>query len=225
MKLLYAMTFVGAGLFAGQAAAVDREWIDYQRLLEITRLDKFYAAPAARRDKVRIFGTVKPNNAAIAPQDVVFTVVHGNDTKRITVDRYGRFDPLIDPAWAKDNPKVLTNMPAGEKAGFAFAAEPVVPAGTQFGYAALMAGVKQSNALIKEQAGMLRFLAPTFTGIELRYPRGQAATVRIGSARGESTIAADPRGILRIMLDENLVAANAQVSLSHLPQAYDFIVD
>lgn len=221
MNILRAMVFLCANLCALQATAADREWTDYQRLLEATRLDKFYGTPAARRDKVRMFGTVKPNNAAIPAEDVVFTVVHKDGTKRITVDRQGRFDPLIDPAWVKDNPKVLTNMPAGEKAQFAFAIEPVVPAGTQFGYAALMAGVRQSNVLLKEQAGMMRFFLPNFTGIEIRFARGQAASARIGSA----VVAADARGVLRLELDERLIAANAQVSLSHVPQAYDFIVD
>lgn len=225
MKILRTTALLLASLCAAPAAAADREWIDYHRLLEITRLDKFYSVPVARRDKVRMFGTVKPNNAAIAANDVVFTVVHQGGMRRITVDRDGRFDPWIDPAWARDNPKVLTSLPAGEKAQFAFAIEPVVPAGTQFGYTALMAGVRQSNALLKEQAGMMRFFVPSITGIELRFARGQAATARIVSARGESVVAADDRGLLRLELDERHVASNAQVSLSHLPQSYDFIGD
>ena len=49
-------------LLSGTSMGADRKWITYDRLLEITRLDKFYAAPLAERDKVRILGTVKPNN-------------------------------------------------------------------------------------------------------------------------------------------------------------------
>jgi hypothetical protein len=225
--ILYAVTvtLACAALFGCPAAAADREWIDYKRLLEITRLDKFYAAPPGSRDKVRLLGTVQPNNAGIAAQDIVFTVVRGAQVKRITVDREGRFDPAIDPAWARDNPKVLTNMPAGEKARFSFAAEPIVPPGTRFGYAALMAGVRQSNALVKEQGGMMRFLMPTFSGIELRYPPGQAASALIVSARGEAVVAADAQGALRLKLDESLAAANAEVILSHAPQAADLIAE
>ncbi|MBI3283243.1 MAG: DUF2987 domain-containing protein [Burkholderiales bacterium] len=207
------------------ATGADRDWVDYKHLLEITRLDKFYAAPVALRDKVRMYGTVKPNNAGIAPAGIVFTVVHGAERKRISVSADGTFDPAIDPAWAKDNPKVLTNMPEGEKAGFSFGAAPLVPAGLQFDYQSLMGSVPQGNALIKAQAGIMRFMMPTFVGLALHYPRGEAATAHIQSRQGEKTISADANGVLRLMFEESLLAANAQVTLSQRPQSFDLIAD
>jgi len=88
-----------------------------------------------------------------------------------------------------------------------------VPAGPQLDYAELMASVKQSNALIKSQAGMMRFLMPTFAGIQMQFPRGQAAAARITSGQGERTVSADANGLLHLPLDEALVRANAQVKL------------
>ncbi|GGE92922.1 hypothetical protein [Massilia psychrophila] len=88
--------------------------------MKITSLDKFYAVPAMQRDKLRVLGTEKPNNPAIAPSDIAFTVIHGDERKPIVVSAEGTFDPVIDAQWAKDNPKVLTNMPDGEKADFSF---------------------------------------------------------------------------------------------------------
>lgn len=207
------------------AAAADREWVDYNRLLEITRLDKFYSAPAAQRDKVRVFGTMTPKSKAIAPADIVFTVVHNGERKRIPVSADGKFDPMIDPSWMKSNPKVLTNMPEGEKAGFSFGVAPVVPAGLQFDYAALMASVQQGNALMKSQGGMMRFMLPTFVGIGLHYPRGQAASARIHSRLGDKTVNADANGVLRLALDESLLGANAQVTLSQRPHSFDMIAE
>ena len=222
------LTLILAGLLAlpaALAAPADREWIDYNRLLEITRLEKFYAAPPALRDKVRVYGMMTPKNKTIAPSDVVFTIVHGNERKRIVIDADGKFDPAIDPAWAKANPKVLTNMPDGEKAGFAFAVAPVVPAGLQLDYAGLMASVQQGNALMKSQGGMMRFMLPTFVGIGMHYPRGQAATARIKSALGEKTVSTDANGQLRLPFDPALLGANAQVTLSQRPQSFDLIAE
>jgi len=224
MRLLRLAVLAGA-LLSATAAAADREWITYARLLEITRLDRFYAAPPAERDKVRLLGTVKPNNPAIAPGSLVFTVVRGSEKKRIAVNPDGSFDPAVDPAWISDNPRVLTSMPEGEKAGFSFAAVPVLPAGTRFDYASLMASVRQSNALVKSQGGLLRFMMPTFVGITLLYPVGQAASATIHAAQGEHTVSADAKGVLRLPLDEALLTSGAQVTLSQRPQAADFLVD
>lgn len=206
-------------------AADDRAWVNYQRLLEITRLDKYYATPPAQRDKVRMYGTFKPNNAAIATAEVVFTVVHGTERKRIAVAADGSFDPAIDPAWARSNPQVLTNLPDGEKGGFGFGMAPIVPAGLQFDYTELMGSVPQSNALIKAQAGLMRFMMPTFVGLSMQFPRGEAASARILSRQGGTTIAADGNGVLRLTLDEALLAENPRVTLSQRPHSFDLIAD
>lgn len=225
MKTLHRIVLVAAFLPSGAAMAADREWIAYERLLEITRLDRFYAVPAAQRDQVRVLGTVKPNNPAIAAADIVFTVVRGSERRRISVNPDGSFDPAIDPVWARDNPQVLTSMPPGEKAGFSFAVTPVIPAGTQFAYAALMSSVKQSNALMRSQGVLSRFMLPTFAGIALQYTPGQAASATIRSGRGERTVSTDARGVLTLPADEALAGAQAQVTLSHRPQSADFIMD
>ncbi len=225
MKTSILMLSLGAAFASTPVAAADREWIDYNRLLEITRLEKFYSAPAAQRDKVRVYGTMTPKNKAIAASDVVFTVVHNGERRRIPVSNDGKFDPVVDPAWFKSNPKVLTNMPEGEKAGFGFGVAPVVPAGLQLDYAALMGSVKQGNALMKSQGGMMRFMLPTFVGIGMQFPRGQAATARIQSKLGDKTVNADANGVLKLALDESLLAANAQVTLSQRPQSFDMIAE
>lgn len=212
-------------LLPATVGAADREWITYARLLEITRLDRFYAAPPAARDKLRLLGTVKPGNPAIPAGSLVFTVVRGNEKKRIQVNPDGSFDPAIDPSWIKDNPQVLTSMPQGEKAGFSFSAVPVLPPGTRFDYGELMASVRQSNALVASQAGLLRFMMPTFVGVSLVFPAGQAASATIHGSQGERIVSADAQGVLRLPMDESLVKNRAQVTLSQRPQSADFLVD
>lgn len=220
MKRLLCMAMLGAAL-TGSACAADRPWTDYNRLLEITHLNKFYAAPAAQRDKVIMLGTMTPKNKAIVPSDVVFTIVSGDERKRIHVSADGSFDVPANPAWLKANPMVLTSMPEGEKAGFSFRLLPVLPDQLQSDYATLMGGVKQSNALVKSQAGMLRFLFPTFVGLTLRFPKSSLATLSIGGRR----LAVDADGTLRLPLDDALLSENARVVLSERPVSADFLVD
>jgi hypothetical protein len=203
----------------------DREWINYNNLLEITRLDRFYAAPAAQRNKVRVLGTMKPNNKAIPPSSVVFTVVHGAEQKRIPLNADGSFDPAPLPGWIKDNPKVLTSMPACAKAGFLFSFVPVLPSGLQFDYAALMASVGQGNALLKSQAGIMRIMLPTFVGLELRFAKLHQATVQIATREGVMKLSANAGGVLRLPLALGLMNANARVTLSERPLSADFIVE
>lgn len=225
MKFLPALTLYCAALYCAPALCADREWTSYSNLMKITSLDKFYATSAAQRDKLRMLGTMKPNNPAIAPANVVFTVVHGDESKRIVVGADGTFDPVIDALWARDNPKVLTSMPAGEKAGFSFSVTPVLPAGLQFDYAALMDSVRQANALIKSQAGMMRFLMPTFVGVQMRFPAGQRASATIRSGEQERVVNADGNGVLQLPFDEATMAANPRVTLQQRPQSVDFIAD
>lgn len=223
MKISLYLGICAAAFMAATAQAADRSWIDYSTLLDITHLDRLYAAPATQRDKLRLLGHMKPHNKQILASEVVLTVVHGAEKKRIQVNPDGSFDPLFNPAWSKDNPQVLTNMPAGEKAGFSFMIVPLLPAGLQFDYATLMASVGQSNALIKSQAGLMRFLFPRFSGLALHF--GKPASVQITSKDGVKTYNADASGALLLPLDEAMLKANAQVALSERPQTVDFITN
>lgn len=167
-------------------------------------------------------GEMHPDDPTIAPKDVVLTIVNGTERQRIRVDPDGGFDVPFNPEWVKSNPEVLTTIPAGQKAKFGFNALPVMPQKVQFSYASLMDSVPQVNALIKSQAGMLRFLMPTMVGVTLKFPKASHATVTLGNAK---VLAADANGVVKLMLDEGLATANVPVTLSELPAGVDFITD
>ncbi|WP_332877724.1 DUF2987 domain-containing protein [Massilia sp. S19_KUP03_FR1] len=219
MKLSICLTAFAMNL--ASAAPVDRPWTHYNKLLELVRMDKFYAAPLAQRDKVVMLGVVHPDDPAMAEKDVVFTIVNGADRVRIQVSANGEFEVPFNPAWVKSDPEVLTTVPAGQKAKFTFNAVPVMPQRTQFDYASLMGGVAQVNALIKAQAGMLRFLMPDLVGVKLQFRKESHATVVLGATR----IAADANGLVKLRLDKSLLAANVPVTLSEIPASTDFLQD
>ena len=219
MKLLICLA--AFAMVTASAAPVDRPWTHYNKLLELVRMDKFYAAPPAERDKVVMHGVVHPDDPAMAEQDVVFTIVSGTERQRISVNAKGEFIVPFNPAWIKSDPEVLTTIPAGQKAKFGFNAVPAMPENTRLDYASLMAGVPQVNALIKSQAGMLRFMMPTLVGITLQFPKASRATVLLGTTR----VAADANGLVKLHLDKALLAANVPVVLSEMPVSTDFIPD
>lgn len=219
MKLMICL--IAFAMATASAAPVDRPWTHYNKLLELVRMDKFYAAPLAERDKVVMHGVVHPDDPAMAEQDVVFTIVSGTERHRIPVNAKGEFIVPFNPAWIKSDPEVLTTVPAGQKAKFGFNAVPAMPENTKLDYASLMGGVPQVNALIKSQAGMLRFMMPTLVGITLQFPKASHATVLLGTTR----IAADTNGLVKLRLDKVLLAANVPVVLSEMPVSTDFISD
>lgn len=201
------------------AAPVDRPWTHYNDLLAMLKMDKFYATPLAQRDKVIMRGVITPNDPAFARTDVVFTVVDGNARARIPVGADGAFVIPFNAQWVKSNPEVWTTIPAGQKSKFGFGAVPVLPPNTRLDYVSLMGGVAQINAIIKEQAGVLRFVLPTLVGVTLQFPKESHASV----ALGETRVAADASGLVKLRLDKALLAANVPVTLSEMPASVDFL--
>lgn len=69
---------------AGIAQAEERGWTTYKKFVESMRLDRFYALPAAERDKLDFCLTVEPSNkkfkvADMKPYDKLMgSVAQGN---------------------------------------------------------------------------------------------------------------------------------------------------
>lgn len=217
------LVLLASAIATVHAVGVDRPWTHYREMMEMTKFDRFYAAPAAQRDKVVMQGMIKPNDASIPPGDVVFTVINGAERSRIPVNTDGSFVLPWNAEWNKSNPGVYTNVPAGQKARFSIRVLPVVPQKRQLDYTTLMGGVPQLTALMKAQAGMLSFMVPKFVGVELRFPKESRATVSVQAPDGVRKIQADASGIVKVAFDKALLAANVPVQLSELPIAADFM--
>ncbi len=205
-----------------QAQAQDREWKRLSEFMEITRMDKFLSAPPEQRDKVKLFGSVRPSNKAIKASDVVYTVVHAKGRERITVDATGNFDLAPFAKYLAEDPMILISLPEGEKASYGFAVEPVVPAGPSMAYVDLTGGVPQFNALIKAKAGAFSFMFPKFNAVVLRFAKPAQQTVQILAKEGNRTLTADAKGAITIPLDDKLFAENPKVLVSETFKSVDF---
>lgn len=205
-----------------QAHAQDREWKRLSEFMEITRMDKFLSAPPLQRDKVKLFGSVKPSNKAIKASDVVYTIVHAKGKERITVDTSGYFDLAPSAKYLAEDPMVLISLPEGEKASYGFAVEPIIPAGPSMAYVDLTGGIAQFNALIKAKAGAFSFMFPKFNAVVLRFAKPAQQTLQILAKEGNRTLTADDKGVITIPLDDKLFAENPRVLLSDTFKSVDF---
>jgi hypothetical protein len=218
LQPLLAAVALGAVFLSLPARAEDREWVPYKKLVESLYLDKFYAVEPKQRDHLRLLVRLEPVNKAIVSSDIVLTVAHagGKDKLGNVVDGILEFAP--NPAWIKEDAMIYTSLPKGEKVRVdaLFAAR--TPENLQTSYADLMTSVPQWNAVIKEKAGMLRFMLPKFNGVAIHFAKPAGQTVQVLAKEGAKTYTADAKGDLKIKLDDALMQGNPQVVLSERPR-------
>jgi hypothetical protein len=199
------------------AAAEDREWVPYKKFIETLHLDQFYGAPPEQRDKVKLAVKIQPENKKYKPSDLVLTVVHSGVREPLPINADGIVDLVPNPAWIKEEAVIYTNLPKGEKSSVTSSFEARLPDSLQIDYGYLMASVTQWNRLIKNYAGMLRFLAPTFTGVELHFSKAAHQSLQLMTKSGAKTYTADAKGDIALKLDETLLKENPLLVLSERP--------
>jgi hypothetical protein len=199
------------------AAASEREWIPYRKLVDTLKLDKFYALPPLERDKMILYGRLVPVNKAIAPTAVQLTVVDGAErTPLPPLDAGGRVLLVPNARWLADDAMVWTSLPSGEKMRMSFDLGAVVPDGTQWNYATVMGSLPQANAAIRKAAGALSLFVPTMTSVILKFD--QPARITIKARGGEQHLASDAKQHIRLKLDSDLLKENPPVVLSAKPR-------
>jgi hypothetical protein len=178
MKKLALLTLLALAL---PLHAAEREWAKYKSMVEGLKLDKFYALPAAERDKIKLYISVRPANQAIKPQDVVLIVVNGAERQTLPplTPEYRLDFGAPNPRWMNDTTRIVTTLPDGEKSGIGYEGLVVLPAGLQWPYASVMGAVDQMNNGIKKMAGAMRMFAPSVDVVVFKFAR--PATIKIGA--------------------------------------------
>ncbi|MRX10754.1 hypothetical protein GJ697_23260 [Pseudoduganella sp. FT25W] len=161
------------------AHADEREWVPYKKLVEELRFDKFYAIPAAERDKINLFVTIKPNNKSYKPSDVVLTVVQGSERQPLPpLSPDYRLALVPNAKWMTEDTKIMTSLPKGEKSAVSYLATTPLPEGLQWNYTPLMSSVAQMNQAIKKMAGALSMFAPSAKAVIFKF--GHPAQLKVG---------------------------------------------
>ncbi|AVR99138.1 hypothetical protein [Pseudoduganella armeniaca] len=214
MKRLLPLLPLLASLHA-PAQAQEREWLSYRKLMEVSRLDKFYAMAPAERDKLDMFAHLNPSNPDLKARDIVLTVVHAGGRTPLPLDAQGNLHLAPNAQWLAEDAKIMTNQPSTSKVAVGPAMNAVVPAGTQWSYGTFMSSIPQSNAAIGKIAGALSMFAPTIRSVILKFD--QPAQVTIQSKAGTRQYATDAKHQIRLKPDAALVKENPPMLLSARP--------
>ena len=181
LSALLSAATLSALCLALPSQAAEREWAKYKSMVEGLRIDKFYAVPAAERDRVKLYITVKPRNKDLKPEDVVLTVVNGNERQPLpplTPDYRLDFG-APNPRWMNDTARIVTTLPPGEKSAIGYEGVVVLPDGVQWPYASVMGSVGQMNNAIKKMAGAMSMFAPSVEVVVFKFAK--PATLKIGN--------------------------------------------
>lgn len=195
--------------------AEDREWISYKTLIEDRRLDRFYAIPAAERDKLNLFVTIRPVNQNMKPSDVNLTVASAAGRQALPIAPDGRLSVVPNPKWISEDAKIWTNVPKGEKTSLGWDITTPLPEGVQWSYAAVMSSLDQSNRAIKKMAGALSLFVPKTNMVILKFAR--PAQLSIQSKDGVKLYTSDTRGQIKLKPDAALMKENPLMVASERP--------
>ena len=212
MQKMKKLALLPALLLSLAAHADEREWLPYKKLVEDLRIDKFYALPAAERDKISLYVTVKPNNKSIKPGDVILTAVRGGERQQLpALSADFRMALVPNPKWMSDDTKIMTSLPKEEKSAVGWDATTPVPEGMQWNYAQVMGSIGQMNQAIKKMAGALSLFAPSAKTVTFKF--SHPAQLKIGNAVYNT----DARNQIKLKADSALLKENPLMVASERP--------
>jgi hypothetical protein len=199
-------------LLALSAHAAEREWVPYKKLVEDLRLDRFYAMPAAERDKVNLYLTIKPNNKSYKPSDVVLTAVRGSDRQPLpALSPEFRMTLVPDAKWMTADTRIMTSLPKEEKSTVGWDATTTLPEGLQWQYTPVMSSVEQMNHAIKKMAGALSLFAPSAKFVVFKF--NKPAQLKVGA----TVYNTDAKNQIRLKPESALLKENPLMVASERP--------
>jgi hypothetical protein len=198
------------------AHAAEREWLTYKDLVENLRLDRYYAIPAAERDKLTLYATVKPKNKAIKPADVVLTVLDGAERHPLpALSPDFRMTLVPNAKWIADNAKILTSLPKEEKSAPGWDVTTPLPDGLQWNYTPVMSSVQQMNQAIKKMAGALSMFAPSVKLVVFKF--NKPAQLKVEAKDGAKLYSTDAKNQIRLKPDADWLKENPLMVASERP--------
>jgi hypothetical protein len=220
MPKMKKLTLLPLLLLSLAAHADEREWVPYKKLVEDLRIDKFYALPAAERDKLNLFLTIKPHNKSYKPADVQLTVVHGGERAplpALTPDF--RLQLVPTPGWMADDTKIMTSLPKSEKSAVGYDVTTPLPEGLQWQYAPVMGSVQQMNQAIRKMAGALSLFAPSAKAVVFKFSR--PAQLKVGA----TVYSTDGKNQIRLKPEPALLKDNPLMVASERPYEAEVVAD
>ncbi|TWI70185.1 hypothetical protein IP91_01266 [Pseudoduganella lurida] len=207
---------------AGAQPTAEREWMPYKKLVDTTRLGRFYALPAAERDKLDMFIQLQPSGP-VDPRTVTLTALRDGTRTPLPLSADGNLRLVPNPDWLTDDVSIVANLPTTVDLAVTPAMNAVVPPGTSWPYAQLMGSVAQANAVMDKISGPFGMFAPTARSVLLKFD--QPARLTIQSSTGTRQHATDVKYQIRLLPDAALLAENPLTTVSTRPLAAELESD
>ena len=124
----------------------------------------------------------------------------------------------------KENPPVVTNVPAG-KMQLTISMRVEAPPEQRFRYELMVAMQDEARAIIAKQGLMARMMAPDFEGLVIGFPAGTAATATLELAGKPVSFEADAEGAIHIPDKRAWRKENPYIQLSAMPARIQLEMD
>ena len=179
--------------------------------------DAFQKAAGVPSKDVRVAIAVESKDKAVKPGAVTLTIQTRRGPRKLRIDPDGeiRRFPMND-ALLRENPPVVSNQPKGSLklgGGLVFTA----PTASRYSYRQLVALLDAGNAELRQQAGLISFVAPQAKGLQFEFFGPGRQTITVRSRTAPLTVTTDDRGNVSLPLDRALLAENPAVRLSAKP--------
>jgi hypothetical protein len=181
--------------------------IEYARLA--TLAERVAAAQKYDRLSARIRVRVPDGQKQVS--ELVFTIPNPTGDIVFRPNADGTIDIPVDPALKQRNPMVTVNLPKDAKLQFPLDLRIKVPDPKTIAYTDIAAGLKQLDAGIAEQAGMMSFMAPSAKGVRIICGSGCTATLNTTPPK---TLTADANGGIEMLHDDYKRTPNLIITLS-----------
>ena len=176
------------------------------RLVNGMREDHFFAEP-----------TIESKGHKLAPADTILTIQSQNGPINIPISRDGAVENFpISNLLLAENPLIVANQPKGSL-DLALQIRIPVPNQKRFRSSELVAGLKESNHLLRKALGIFAILAPQTKDLTFVFASGtDRPQVTVFWNGSPETKVADGDGMLTLRVNES-TKEDPEVLLSEIP--------
>lgn len=197
------------------AQEASRAWAPYNELYGL--YEKYQALPQAQRDHLTFRLKATPVDKSIRRDQVHLSVVRKEGRIEIPIDAGGILVFPLSEQLHRENPTIMTNLPAGKKLELEVEVLIKAPVRDTYQYAELDKLLDDANSAVRSHAGMWALFMPKAKGLEFRFADPAKGTLQIRGKEGDKHLLANAQGRILLPIEKKYQAENPVVALGARP--------